>query len=56
MAEQTVVRIADIEDPEDGFTLVVEPLSGRVILHDDNELELEDLLEWLPDEGPELAL
>ncbi len=54
-AEQTVVRIASIDDPEDGFTLVVEPLSGRVQLLDDPELELDDLLDWLPDEAPELS-
>ncbi|MCP4809468.1 MAG: hypothetical protein GY884_29380 [Proteobacteria bacterium] len=52
-AEQTLVRIADVDDDDDGYTLEVEPLSGRVTLHDE-VLDYEDLLAWLPDEGPEL--
>ncbi len=52
-AEQTLVRIADVDDEDDGYTLEVEPLSGRVTLHDE-VLDYEDLLEWLPEEGPEL--
>ena len=55
-AEQTIVRIASLDDPEDGYTLVVEPLSGRVNLYsNDEDIDIEELLDWLPDEGPELA-
>jgi len=31
-SEPTVVQIVEIDDPEEGFTVVVEPLSGRVRL------------------------
>lgn len=55
MAEQTIVRIASLDDPEDGFTLVVEPLSGRVNLYVDEEVDIDELLDWLPDEGPEIS-
>ena len=54
-AEPTFVRIVDEDDDEDGFTLEVEPLSGRVLLHEE-EVELEDKMDWLPEEGPELDL
>ena len=53
-AEHTVVRISEIEDPEDGFTLEVEPLTGRSILHDD-PVEVSELMAWLPEEAPELT-
>jgi prepilin-type N-terminal cleavage/methylation domain-containing protein len=53
VAEHTVVRIVDIGDPEDGFTVEVEPLSGRVSV----ESELRDIGEsmtWIPDEAPSI--
>lgn len=31
-SEPTVVQIVEVDDPEEGFTVVVEPLSGRVRL------------------------
>ncbi len=52
-AEHTVVRIVDTEDPDDGYTIEVEPISGRVSL----TTELVDptqSMAWLPEEGPEL--
>ncbi len=52
-AEHTVVRIVDAEDPEDGYTIEVEPINGRVTL----KTELVDprqTFAWLPEEGPEL--
>ena len=55
VAELTLVCIESLEDEDDGFTLEVEPLSGKVHLHDE-ELDWEDLLDWLPEEGPELDL
>ncbi|MFH1469712.1 MAG: prepilin-type N-terminal cleavage/methylation domain-containing protein [Pseudomonadota bacterium] len=53
--EPVVIRIVDEDDPDDGWTLIVEPLTGRI--HLENTLvEPEDLFEWLPDEGPEMPL
>lgn len=52
-AEHTLVRICDEEDPEDGFTVEVEPISGKVRL----ETDLTDptqSMSWLPEAGPEL--
>lgn len=51
-AEYTVVRIVNDEDPEEGYTIEVEPLSGNVRV--DSELtDIGASLEWLPDEAPE---
>lgn len=50
-AEHTVVRIVDATDPEDGYTVEVEPLSGNVRI----ESELTDIgasMAWLPSEAP----
>jgi prepilin-type N-terminal cleavage/methylation domain-containing protein len=55
VTEHTLIRIATVDDPDDGFTIEVEPLSGRVVLHDEILLP-EDSLDWLPDEAPELDL
>lgn len=52
-SEHTVVRIVDEEDPEDGFTIEVEPISGKVSL----ETEVTDptqSMSWLPEAGPEI--
>ncbi len=51
--EPTVVRIIDIDDPDEGWTVIVEPLTGRIHL-EDTLVEPEDLFDWLPDEGPEM--
>jgi hypothetical protein len=51
VAEHTVVRIVDAGDPEDGYTVEVEPLSGKVSV----ESELRDIgesMSWIPDEAP----
>lgn len=53
--EHTVVRIADIDEPEQGFTLEIEPVSGRVVIHDE-DFTAEDSLSWVPEEAPELDL
>lgn len=55
LTEHTMVRLVDAEAPEDGVTLEFEPLSGRVILHDE-DLDPGDVTSWLPTEGPELTL
>lgn len=54
-AEPTLIRIVDEDDEDDGYTLEVEPLSGRVLLHEE-EVELDDVLGWIPEEGPELDI
>jgi prepilin-type N-terminal cleavage/methylation domain-containing protein len=51
--EPLVVRIVDEDDPDEGWTVIVEPLTGRI--HLENEMvEPEDLFDWLPDRGPEM--
>ena len=51
--EPVVVRIVDEDDEEEGWTVIVEPLTGRIHL-EDSMVEPEDLFDWLPDEGPEM--
>lgn len=53
--EHTVVQIVDPGDLEDGFTVEVEPLAGKVTLHP-TLIDWEDSFEFVPDEGPELSL
>jgi type II secretory pathway pseudopilin PulG len=51
VAEYTMVRIVSVDDPEDGYTVEVEPISGRVSI----ESELRDIgesLSWIPTEAP----
>jgi type II secretory pathway pseudopilin PulG len=50
-AEHTLVRLVARDDPEDGFTVEVEPLTGNTTV----ESELRDIGEsmaWLPEEAP----
>ena len=50
-AEHTAVRLVDADDPEDGYTVEVEPLSGNITV----ETELQDIgarMAWMPTEGP----
>ncbi len=52
VSEHTVIRIVSIDDPEDGYTVEVEPLSGRVSV----ESEATDIgasLAWIPTEAPD---
>ena len=51
--EPVVVRIVDEDDPDEGWTVIVEPLTGRIHL-EDSLVEPEDLFDWLPDDGPEM--
>lgn len=52
-AEHTVVRIVGEDDPEDGYTLEVEPLSGKV--HLSTELvDPKESMSWVPTEGPQI--
>jgi type II secretory pathway pseudopilin PulG len=52
-SEHTVVRIVDSDDPGDGWTIEVEPLTGKVNL-DPDIVDPQESLSWLPDEGPQL--
>lgn len=52
-AEHTVIRIVDEDDEEDGYTVQVEPGTGRVHLLADM-VDPEESLSWLPETGPSL--
>lgn len=51
-SEHTLVWLVDANDPEDGWTVEVEPLSGAVKLH--GELLDPADFDWIPTEGPSL--
>ncbi len=51
--EHTLVWLVKDNDPDDGWTVEVEPLSGRVHLHGEL-LDLYDVQKRIPDEGPSL--
>lgn len=53
--EHTLVQIVRASDPDDGFTIEVEPLSGVVKIHDEI-IEIRDIRDDLPSEGPSLPL
>lgn len=50
--EFTVVRIVDVDDPADGYTVEVEPFSGEVKLETEETAIGADLA-WIPAEAPE---
>ena len=52
-AEHTVVRVVDADDEEDGYTLEVEPISGKVHLSTDI-VKPSESMSWLPTEGPRI--
>jgi prepilin-type N-terminal cleavage/methylation domain-containing protein len=52
-AEHTVVRIVADGEDDDGYTLEVEPISGKVRLATDL-VDPADSFGWLPDAGPDL--
>jgi len=52
-AEHTIVRIVDNDDPEDGYTIEVEPISGKVLVTTDL-VDPRQSMTWLPTEGPQL--
>lgn len=52
-SEYTVVQIVDEEDPDEGFTITVDPLSGRVVFHSEL-VDRHDAWSFLPEEGPRL--
>jgi len=54
-AEHTVVQIVERNDEDEGYSIEVEPLSGRVHLHPEL-IRWDDTYGWVPEEGPELDL
>lgn len=52
-AEHTVVRIADEDDPDDGWTIEVMPISGEIKMTE-AILDPQESLDWVPEEGPEI--
>lgn len=52
-AEQAIIQIVSEREPDEGYTVEIEPLSGKVHLHGEL-LFPEDAYDWVPDEGPEL--
>jgi type II secretory pathway pseudopilin PulG len=53
-SEHTVVEITSEDDPTDGYTVEVEPLSGAVTLHS-TLIDWEDSFDFVPEEGPSLS-
>jgi prepilin-type N-terminal cleavage/methylation domain-containing protein len=51
--ELTVIRIVGERDPEDGYTLIVEPLTGRIHITSE-DTDYRDAFSWIPTQGPEL--
>jgi len=52
-AEHTLVRIVDEDNPDDGWTVEVWPMSGEVHLST-TLVDPETSLDWIPDQAPEL--
>jgi len=53
-SEHTVVHLVDERNPAQGYSIEIEPLSGRV--HLKSELvDFDDRFDFVPDEGPELT-
>ena len=53
--EHTVVQLVDVDDPDSGYTVEIEPLSGRV--HMTAELSRwDERFDFVPEIGPELEL
>lgn len=51
--EHTVIWLTETGNEDDGWTIVVEPLSGRVTLHGEL-IEWDETVDDIPDEGPDL--
>lgn len=52
-AEHTVIRIVDEDDEEDGYTVQIEPVTGRVHLLADL-VDPTESLAWVPEAGPSI--
>jgi len=53
-SEFTVVQLVDKDDEESGFTITIDPMSGKVDLYGDL-VDRHDMLKGLPREGPRLS-
>lgn len=53
VSEHTVIWLVDRKNPDDGWTIEVEPLSGRVRLHGEL-VDWRDSYDFVPEEGPDL--
>ena len=53
ITEHTLIWLVEPGDPDDGWTVEVEPLSGVVHLHGEL-LDIDDVRHDLPEEGPTL--
>lgn len=53
-AEAAVIQLVDVDDEDEGFTIVVDPLSGRIGFHTEL-IDHHDAFEDMPDEGPNLS-
>ncbi len=51
--EHTLIQLVDEDDPTDGYTIEIQPLSGRVKLHSEL-LDPRNRLDFVPEEGPDL--
>ncbi len=51
--EHTLIQLVDIDDPDDGYTIEVQPLSGVVKLYAEL-LDPDERFQFVPDEGPNL--
>jgi len=50
-AEHTVIRIIELDDEDEGYSLEIEPVSGKVKIS--NELiEPQESMAWVPEEAP----
>ena len=52
-SEHTVVQLVDVDNPGEGYTVEVEPLSGDVRMQA-KLVDFDKSFAWIPDEGPEL--
>ena len=52
-AEHTVLRIVGEEEPEEGWTIEVLPISGDIKMSQDL-IDPEKSLDWIPEEGPQI--
>jgi len=51
--EHTIVQLVNTKNPDDGYTIEVQPLSGEVVLHGEL-VDWRDAFAHVPDEGPSL--
>ncbi len=50
-SEHVAVRVVDVDDPEDGYTVEVAPMSGAITVDAENH-DIGEGLAWIPTEAP----